>query len=142
MMTIKNSLLNEKYNYVIESICEMLLPMKSKRPTCEQLLKNKSLWALSVTDIQNDSIFEKFMIQGMAPLMAPFFTRFIKLKLKNLKLDFGNPEISSETFIEPKMLPKTPVKPKMNERTGRVSELTENFEKSLSLRNDKKLSNE
>jgi hypothetical protein len=40
------------------------------------------------------------------------------------------------------MLPKTPVKPKMNERTGRVSELTKNFEKSLSLRNDKKLSNE
>jgi hypothetical protein len=44
-----------------------------------------------------------------------FITRFIKLKLKNLKEDLGNPEISSETFNEPKMLPKTPVEPKVNE---------------------------
>jgi hypothetical protein len=39
----------------------------------------------------------------------------------------GNPEISSETFNKPKILPKTPVGPKMNERTGRVSELAKNF---------------
>jgi hypothetical protein len=52
---------------------------------------------------------------------------FIKLKLKNLEEDFGNPEISSETYNEP----KTPVEPKMNERTGRISELAKNLEKSL-----------
>jgi hypothetical protein len=60
MMTINNSLLNEKYNNAIKSICEMMLPMKSMRPTCEQLLNNKCFWALSVTDIRNDLIFEKF----------------------------------------------------------------------------------
>jgi hypothetical protein len=29
------------------------------------------------------------------------------------------------------MLPKTPVEPKMNERTGRVSQLAKNLQKSL-----------
>jgi serine/threonine protein kinase len=60
VMTINNSLLNEKYNHVIKSICDMMSPMKSMRPTCEQLLNNKSLWALSVSDIQNDLMFGKF----------------------------------------------------------------------------------
>ncbi len=79
----------------------MLLPMKIKRPTCEQLLNNKSLWALSMSHIQNDLMFKKFrnlsisQFEGMTPLMAPFFTCFIKLKLTNLKEDFGNPEINS-----------------------------------------------
>ncbi len=73
-----------------------------------------------MSDIQNDTMFKKFKNLSIS---ESFFTRFIKLKLKNLKEDFGNPEVSSETFNEPKMLPKTPVEPKMNERTGRVSEL-------------------
>ncbi len=49
MMIINNSLLNKKYNNVIKSICEMMSAMKSTRPTCEQLLNNKSLWAFSLT---------------------------------------------------------------------------------------------
>ena len=98
MMTINNSLLNEKYNNVIKSICEMMLPIKNMRPTCEQLLNNKSLWALSMSDIQNDSMFKKFKNLSIS---ESFFTRFLKLKLKNSKEDFGNPEISSKTFIEP-----------------------------------------
>ncbi len=48
MMIINNSLLN-KYNNLIKSICEMMSAMKSMRPTCEQLLNNKSLWAFSLT---------------------------------------------------------------------------------------------
>ena len=127
-MTINNSLLKEKYNNVIKSIRDMMSAMTCMRPTCEQLLNNKSQWALSVSDIQNDSMFKKFKNLSIS---ESFFTRFIKLKLKNLKEDFGNPEMSSETFIEPKMLPKTPVEPKMNERTGRVSELAKNLEKPL-----------
>ncbi len=43
VMTINNFLLNEKYNNVNKSIREMMHPMKSMRPTCEQLLNNKSL---------------------------------------------------------------------------------------------------
>jgi hypothetical protein len=112
MMTINNSLLNEKYKNVIKSICEMMQLMKSMRPTCEQLLNNKIRWALIVSDIQNDSMFKKFKNLSTS---ESFFTRF--LKLKNSKEDFGNPEISSKTFIEPKILPKTPVESKTNERT-------------------------
>jgi hypothetical protein len=103
-MTINNSLLNEKYKNVIKSICDMMSPIKSMRPTCEQLLNKKSLWALSMSDIQNDLMFKKFKNLSIS---ESFFTRFLKLKLKNSKEDFGNPE----------MLPKTPVEPKMNERT-------------------------
>jgi hypothetical protein len=32
------------------------------------------------------------------------------------------------------MLPKTPVEPKMNERTGRVSELAKNLQKLLDVK--------
>jgi hypothetical protein len=113
-MTINNSLLKEKYNNVIKSIRDMMSAMTCMRPTCEQLLNNKSQWALSVSDIQNDSMLKKFKNLSIS---ESFFTRFIKLKLKNLKEDFGNPEISSKTLIEPKILPETPVEPKMNDRT-------------------------
>ncbi len=82
MMTINNSLLNEKYNNVIKSICEMMSLMKSKRPTCDQLLNNKSLWALSVSDIQNDSMFEKFKNLSISESLMKnnFCNYFIKMK--------------------------------------------------------------
>jgi hypothetical protein len=34
----------------------MMSGMKHKRPTCEQLLINKSFWALNISDIENDVI--------------------------------------------------------------------------------------
>jgi hypothetical protein len=37
----------------------MMSAMKSMRPTCEQLINNKSLWALNMIDIQSHSILEK-----------------------------------------------------------------------------------
>ncbi len=57
--------------------------MKSMRPTCEQLLNNKSLWALSVFDIQNDSMFEEFKNLSISePLMKNNFCNyFIKMKI-------------------------------------------------------------
>ncbi len=81
-MRIDNSLLNEKYNNVIKSICEMMLPMKNMRPTCKQLLNNESLWALSMSDIQNDLMFKKFITQSLSePSMRNNFCNyFIKMK--------------------------------------------------------------
>jgi hypothetical protein len=81
-MTINNSLLNEKYNNVIKSIREMMLPMKSMRPTCDQLLNNKILWALSVSDIQNNLMFEKFKNQSLSEPLTKnnFCNYFIKMK--------------------------------------------------------------
>jgi hypothetical protein len=60
MMTINNNLLKDKYKNVIQCIQDMVSANKNSRPDCEQLLNNKSLWALSVTDIQNDLMFKKF----------------------------------------------------------------------------------
>ena len=61
----------------------MMSAMKSKRPTCEQLLNNKSLWALSVSDIQNDLMFKKFKNVSISePLMKNNFCNyFIKMKI-------------------------------------------------------------
>jgi hypothetical protein len=82
MMRINNSLLNEKYNNVIKSIYDMLLPMKIKRPTCDQLLNNKSLWALSISHIQNDLMFKKFKDLSISESLMKnnFCNYFIKMK--------------------------------------------------------------
>ncbi len=82
VMTINNSLLNEKYNNVIKSICEMMSAKKSVRPTCEQLLNNKSLWALSMSDIQNDLMFKKFKNLSISESLTKnnFCDYFIKMK--------------------------------------------------------------
>jgi hypothetical protein len=80
MMTINNSLLNEKYNNVIKSIRDMMSPIKSERPTCEQLLNNKSQWALSMSHIQND--FKKFKTETKS-LENCLIKRFIRIKSKN-----------------------------------------------------------
>jgi hypothetical protein len=82
MMTINNSLLNEKYNNIIKSICEMMSVMKIMRPTCKQLLNNKSQWALSMSDIQNDSMFEKLKNLSISESLMKnnFCDYFIKMK--------------------------------------------------------------
>ncbi len=82
MVTINNSLLKEKYNNVIKSICDMMSPMKTMRPTCEQLLNNKSLWALNMSDIQNDLMFKKFKNLSISESLMKnnFCDYFIKMK--------------------------------------------------------------
>ncbi len=82
MIRINNSLLDEKYNNVIKSICDMMSAKKSMRPTCEQLLNNKSQWALSVSDIQNDLMFKKLKNLSISESLIEnnFCKTFIKLK--------------------------------------------------------------
>jgi hypothetical protein len=82
MVTINNSLLKEKYNNVVKSICDMMSPMKTMRPTCEQLLNNKSLWALNMSDIQNDLMFKKFKNLSISESLMKnnFCDYFIKMK--------------------------------------------------------------
>ncbi len=82
MIRMNNSLLDEKYNNVIKSICEMMLPMKIKRPTCEQLLNSKSQWDLSMSQIQNDLMFKKFKNLSISELLTKnnFCNYFIKMK--------------------------------------------------------------
>jgi hypothetical protein len=82
MITINNSLLDEKYNNVIKLICEMSSARKIMRPNCEQLLNNNSQWALSMSDIQNDSMFEKFKNQSKSESLMEnnFCNYFIEMK--------------------------------------------------------------
>jgi hypothetical protein len=81
-MTINNPLLKEKYKNIVESICKMMLPMVNKRPNSEKLLNNKSLWALNINDIQNDSTFKKFKNLSISELLIEnnFCSYFIKIK--------------------------------------------------------------
>jgi hypothetical protein len=81
-MTINNPLLKEKYKNIIESICDMMLPMVNKRPNSEQLLNNKSLWALDMSDIQNDSKLKKLKNFSISKALTQnnFCNYFIKIK--------------------------------------------------------------
>ncbi len=60
----------------------MMLPMKSMRPTCEQLLNNKSQWALSMSDIQNDLMLKKLKNLSISESLTKnnFCNYFIKMK--------------------------------------------------------------
>jgi hypothetical protein len=60
----------------------MMLTVKNKRPTCEQLLNDKSQWALNMSDIQNDSMFKKFKNQSISESLMKnnFCNYFIKIK--------------------------------------------------------------
>ncbi len=57
--------------------------MKSKRPTCEQLLNNKSLWDLDINQLKEVIINEE--LSGLTitemPIEQNFFKYFIKTKL-------------------------------------------------------------
>ncbi len=59
-----------------------MLPMVNKRPNSEKLLNNKSLWALNINDIQNDSTFKKFKNLSISELLIEnnFCSYFIKIK--------------------------------------------------------------
>jgi hypothetical protein len=83
-MTINNSLLKEKYKNVIKSILDMMShPIIQMRPTCDQLLNDKSLWSLEISDIENDVICQelsKITINKIS-IEQNFFKYFLKTKL-------------------------------------------------------------
>lgn len=59
MEAINSCLLKDKYFNVIESIKHMLSPHTKLRPTCQQLLNDKSLWALDIKELKEDIIDEE-----------------------------------------------------------------------------------
>ncbi len=82
MMTINNNLLKDKYKNVIQCIQDMLSANKNSRPDCEQLLNNKSLWALDMNQLKEVIINEELngLITEM-PIEQNFCKYFIKTKL-------------------------------------------------------------
>jgi hypothetical protein len=83
-MTINNSLLKEKYKNVIKSILEMM-SFPNMRPTCDQLLKDKSLWSLDISDIENDVICQELseITIDKISIEQNFCKYFLKTKLFN-----------------------------------------------------------
>jgi hypothetical protein len=83
-MTINNSLLKEKYKNVIKSILEMM-SFPNMRPNCDQLLKDKSLWSLDISDIENDVICQELseITIDKISIEQNFCKYFLKTKLLN-----------------------------------------------------------
>ncbi len=81
-MTISNSLLKDKYKNVIKCITQMVSAKSKQRPTCEQLINNKSLWALNMTEMKEDIINE--VLSGFTvtehSIKQDFCKYFIKTK--------------------------------------------------------------
>jgi len=58
-VTINNSLLENKYKTIIKAIIDMMSNKKTTRPSCDQLLNDKNLWSLEISDIENDVICQE-----------------------------------------------------------------------------------
>lgn len=61
----------------------MLSAMKSMRPSCEHILRQKSFWALDMSEIENKSISEKFskLSVNAKTIDESFYEYFIRTKL-------------------------------------------------------------
>ncbi len=80
-MAINNSLLKEKYKNAKELICDMMShPNIQKRPTCDQLLNDKSLWSLDISEVENDAICKELR---EITIEQNFCKYFLKTKLLN-----------------------------------------------------------
>jgi hypothetical protein len=83
MMTINNDLLKNKYKNIIQCIQDMLSANKNLRPDCEQLLNNKSLWALDMNQMKEVIINEE--LSGLTitemSIEQNFCKYFMKTKL-------------------------------------------------------------
>jgi hypothetical protein len=83
MMTINNNLLKDKYKNIIQCIQDMVSANKNFRPHCQQLLNNKSLWALDMNQLKEVIINEK--LNGLTvtemSIEQNFFKYFIQTKL-------------------------------------------------------------
>jgi hypothetical protein len=84
MEAINSSLLKDKYLNVIESIKQMMSAAIKLRPTCEQLLNDKSLWALDIKELKEDIIDEKLsgLIITEQSIKENFCKCFIKTKFQ------------------------------------------------------------
>jgi hypothetical protein len=84
MEAIKSSLLKDKYLNVIESIKHMMSPPTKLRPTCEQLLNGKSLWALDIKELKEGIIDEELsrLIITEQSIKENFCKCFIKTKFQ------------------------------------------------------------
>ncbi len=105
---------------------------QKKRPNCDQILEQKSEWGIFSSDLLKNTSFKNIFEQyvEIKSLENSFIKRFIRIKSKNFK-DSTNSEMNRESLNEPKVKPEIPAKPKIDRKSGRVSDLAKIFQKSM-----------
>ncbi len=87
--TIGNgSELKEKYLRLFELCEKMTSSQKYKRPDCEEILKDKNLWALSLSALESNTDFQSKRMKYSEDI---FYLHFIEMKSRmRLDLDFSH----------------------------------------------------
>jgi hypothetical protein len=66
----------------------MTTPQKNKRPNCEEILKDRNLWALSLSSLESDTEFQSKRMKYSEDI---FHLHFIEMKSRmRLDLDFSH----------------------------------------------------
>jgi hypothetical protein len=76
--------LSKKYSEIPKLVNRMTTAMVSPRPTCEQILNERKLWALSLSELKED--LNKFIVEEK-PIEESFHHFFIKTKLNKVGLN-------------------------------------------------------
>jgi hypothetical protein len=76
-------LLKKKYNAVFDIYDDMLRDASHKRPTCEEILKKKDLWALNEEDLKIDKEIRKIIFDKSRD-ENQFIYLYLIFKIKNI----------------------------------------------------------
>ncbi len=86
----EGSKLENQYLNLFELSERMTSSLKNKRPNCGEILLQKHLWSLNLTELQNDSEFKSKEMQFSDNI---FHSNFIKMKFE-MSLNLSNLEIN------------------------------------------------
>jgi hypothetical protein len=75
--------LKTKYNAAFDIYDDMLRDVSHKRPTCEEILKKKDLWALNEEDLKIDKEIRKFIFDKTRD-ENQFIYSYLIFKIKNI----------------------------------------------------------
>ncbi len=67
----------------------MTAPQKNKRPNCEEILKDKNLWALSLSALESDTEFQSKRMKYSEDI---FHLRFIERKSR-MRFDLDSSDL-------------------------------------------------
>ncbi len=88
----EGSKLENKYLKLFELSERMTSSLKNRRPNCDEILFEKHLWSLNLTELQNDSEFKSKEMQFSDNI---FYSHFIKMK-SEMSLNLSSLEINDD----------------------------------------------
>ncbi len=89
------SLLTKKYAELHKQVIGMTTTMVSPRPTCEQMLDEKNLWALSLIELKED--LNRFKKENKT-IEESFHHFFIQTKLEKINLDLKKDSLLTKSL--------------------------------------------